>query len=299
MTYNICTLSDINFLPQGLVLYKSLKETSKNKIKLFYLCLDEETTNVLKKLNFEDIEIITISELIGTDEKLKSLRDSENDSPYGKYWEFCWTLASYLSNYLLDKGLEHIYYIDSDICFYKDIELISNEINGRDIGLFRHRMFELDSQRPEGLFNVGVVYFKGSQIGKEACFWWKDAVLWRKYPEYATCSDQKYLEAFLKMFPKECIYVDENIGHGAPWHWILYNCNDLDKGYIEWKGKKQPFVFSHFSSFKYDDNKFECSTRHSGWTNNDTIFKLPKIYKLHSNYFKAIKLVKENWIKNI
>lgn len=299
MIHNICTLSDINFLPQGLVLYKSLKETSKNEIKFYYLCLDDESVSVLNKLNFDDIEIIDVKNLVEKDEKLKSLRDSDNSSPYGTYWEFCWTLASYLSNYLLERGLDHIYYIDADICFYKDIDVITSEINGKDIGLFRHRMFELDAQRPEGLFNVGVVYFKGSKIGKEACFWWKDAVLWKKYPEYSTCSDQKYLEAFLKMFPKENIYIDENIGHGAPWHWILYSCNDLDKGYIEWQGKKQPFIFSHFSSFRYilSTNSFECSTRHSGWTNGDTIFNHPKIFKLHKNYFERIKWVYDNWMK--
>lgn len=164
--------------------------------------------------------------------------------------------------------------------------------------MFRHRMFALESKRSEGLFNVGVVYFKGSDIGKQAAFWWKDAVLWKKHPEYATCSDQKYLEAFLKMFPKQNIYVDENIGHGAPWHWVLYNCKELDQGYVEWQGKKQPFVISQFSSFKYTlkEDSFECSTRHSGWTNGDTIFKNPSIFKLHKDYFESIKWIDQNWI---
>lgn len=297
----ICTLSDKNFLRQGLCLFKSLKETSTQDFTFYYLCLDAKSIEILNRLNFKEVVIINASDYVEKDPDLKAiLQGSKHNSSYGPYWEFCWTLASYLSNDLLNNmNLPHIYHIDSDIVFYKDINLISKEIGERDIGIFRHRMFELDMKRPEGLFNVGVVYFKNSDVGKQACSWWKDAVLHRKHPEYASCSDQKYLEAFYTMFDSNCIYADENIGHGAPWHWVLYDCNNLNQGFIVWKNQKQPFVFSHYSSFKYDlnNNSFLCSTRHAGWTNGDTIFNHPQIYQLHQNYFNSIKWVQENWIK--
>ena len=37
----LTTLSDINFLPQGLSLYQSLEKHTKD-FKLYYLCLDNE-----------------------------------------------------------------------------------------------------------------------------------------------------------------------------------------------------------------------------------------------------------------
>jgi hypothetical protein len=297
----ICTLSDKGFLRQGLCLYKSLKETSSDEFTFYYLCLDDQSFDCLNALSLPGIIPMKASCFVEKDNILKEILHGKRvRSTYSSYWEFCWTLASYLSDNLLNElNLPHIYHIDADILFYQDIDLIQKEIAERDVGIFRHRMFSLDLQRPEGLFNVGVVYFKNSDVGKKLCNWWKDAVLHRKYPEYATCSDQKYLEGFYTLTDSNNIYADDNIGHGAPWHWTIYNCDELDKGYIIWNEKKQPFVFSHFSSFKYDlsKNTYLCSTRHAGWTNGDTIFNHPKIAKLHNDYFNSIKWVEENWTK--
>ena len=100
-----------------------------------------------------------------------------------------------------------------------------------------------------GWFNVGVVHFKNSDVGKELLSWWADAVLHKKYPELATCGDQKYLDAFLEH--AENIFIDGNIGHGAPWHWQLYDYSSyFEDGCITWKGEKQKLIFSHFSDFE-------------------------------------------------
>ena len=152
-------------------------------------------------------------------------------------------MASYFSNYLLLKG-NSITYIDSDIYFHDNIEVILNEIGGRDVGIFRHRQFPLSTYRPEGLYNVGVVHFKNTQLGISVSNWWTDAVLNKKYPQLASCGDQKYLDNFPNLCPKDSIYLDENIGHGAPWLWQLYEFISPTK--IIWENQEQNLIFYPF-----------------------------------------------------
>jgi lipopolysaccharide biosynthesis glycosyltransferase len=86
------------------------------------------------------------------------------------YRYFCWTLASYFSNYLMNKNLGDVIYIDSDILFHHDLNIVLEAIGEKEVGIFRHRQFK--TNRPEGFFNVGVVYFKDSELSRHVLSWW-------------------------------------------------------------------------------------------------------------------------------
>jgi len=273
---HLCTVSDINYLHQGLALYNSLKESSTN-FKLHYLCLCDTSYDVISKIDNENIQAYHIKHLLTADEKLQSIRNSD-------YSYFCWLLSSYFCNMLLPK-FDNIMYIDSDIYFHKDIQIVYDEIGDRDVGIFRHRMFPLHIERGEGKYNVGVIYFKNSEDGNKTLSWWADAVLNKKYPELATCGDQKYLDNF----PTICsnIYIDKNIGHGAPWQWQVYEL--LGNGKLIWEGQEQDLVFTHFASFKLTQSGYIPTMQHRCYTAANEYENNKYLKAIYDEYYLKIK----------
>ena len=283
---NICTLSDINYLLYGITLYESLKSTTENFV-LHYLCLDSETYNSLVRLECESLKIYHVDSFTDSDKSLKSLKESE-------YKYFCWSLASYFTNHLLKiSSVKDIMYIDSDIYMYNNLDVIYSEIGDRDVGIFRHRQFPLDIVRDEGFYNVGLVYFKNSDVGKSVSDWWTDAVINKKYPHYATCGDQKYLDHFPKMCNKNEIYIDENIGHGAPWLWQLYEF--LEDGKIKWGDEIQDLVFTHFSQFRLTDSGYIPSTMHHIYTPMHMYVQNTKLKRIYDEYYNQLVFNKNKY----
>lgn len=279
---NICTLSDRKYLLQGMALLDSL-ESHSSDFTLHYLALDSETKDGLNKLENSNIQIYSIDDFF-SDSHLLNLRNTN-------YSYFCWTLASYFSNYLLHKH-DSILYCDSDIYFFQDIQTIYDSISNKDVGIFKHRQFTYEENRVEGAFNVGVVYFKNSNVGKLVSDWWKDAVLHKKYPHLATCGDQKYLDEFPKMCTSEEIFIDGNVGHGSPWEWQLYKYdNFLSDGTISWNGKIEKLVFSHFSQFHCNpvENTYIPSKDHYSYTGLGEYRYNSVLNKIYDDYFEVIK----------
>jgi hypothetical protein len=194
---------------------------------------------------------------------------------------------------------ESITYVDSDVYFHQSFQHILNEIDNRDVGVFRHRQTDMFADKPEGMFNVGVVYFKNSDIGKSTLKWWSDAVLLRKYPKLATCGDQRYLDAFLDMCPENSIMVDSiTIGHGAPWQWQLYDFSDYEKdGSIIWETKKQKLIFTHFARFKDDSDGYNpCTfTPHYDLTPLSMYSEISGLKKIYDDYYSITKEVKNKY----
>jgi len=276
---NICTVSDINYLAQGLTLYRSLN--NKN-VALHYLCIDKMSYDILSKIEDQNIIPYSVSELTNNDEHLNHLKN-------GDYKYFCWSLASYFSNYLLSSDkFESITYIDSDIYFHHNIQELYDTISNRDVSIFRHRQFDMSYNGDEGRFNVGVVYFRNSVKGKEVLGWWSDAVLHKKYPELATCGDQKYLNNFLDLCSDDEISVDE-VGHGAPWMWQLYDYTKyLSEGKVIWGSQEQLLLFSHFSQFKLNGSGYIPSVMHHVFTPMHHYTTNEPLKSIYDNYHNEV-----------
>ena len=282
---HLATVSDKNFLIKGLTLYESLI-AKNNDFILHYLLIDQEVYENCKKLENENLKFYSASELIKKDTALNLLKEKS-------YKYFCWSLASYFSNYLLENNDFDITYIDSDIFFHQDIKILMDEIGDNQIGIFRHRQFPLNFNRPEGFYNVGVVHFKNKEHGKSVLKWWSDAVLHMKYPHLSTCGDQKYLDEFPNMCPRDYIFIDGNIGHGAPWQWQLYDFSDYENdGTIIWDGNKQKLSFSHFSQFVFNEDSYIPSTQHHMYTPLSSYKEISGLKLIYDDYYNKLKEIK-------
>jgi hypothetical protein len=283
---NVCTVSDNNYLLKGITLYESLLKTNSD-FRLHYLCIDNTSFDRIKRYESDRLIVYNLDSI-----KNSILENIKENS----YEYFCFTLASFFTNYLMNKIDLPIIYIDSDVYFHHSINSILDEINTKDICLFRHRQFDIDSNRPEGKFNVGVIYFKNTDIGKELLAWWSDAVLNKKYPHLSTCGDQKYLDEFLNICPVNSILIDGEIGHGAPWHWQIYDLTSYhEDGFIKWNNKKQKLIFTHFSQFLFQEDKYVPSIMHHHYTPLNYYFNNKNLKIIYDNYFNELIKTKKKY----
>jgi hypothetical protein len=262
---HLTTLSDINYLSQGLALIESLKKSSQ-EITVHYCCLDDETYDILLDPTTNVYVIPYKHEWVG----LKQLKERN-------YSDYCYTLASYFTQWVaMEENPDSICYIDSDIYFHKDIDFLYKSLGNADVGIFSHLQFTKQMNRSEGLYNCGVVYF--SRNGFPILDWWANAVLTKEPKELATCFDQRFLEAFPMM--TENIAID-CVKHGAMWQWQVMSEKDIGD-----------VCFTHFSKLKWDEDGFTPSTQHQQYTANEQVMANPKLRAIYENYWSVVKSFK-------
>lgn len=291
----LVTLSDINYIDKGLVLYDSIQDNTKEDFVLYYLCLDDESFDIINKINNENIIAYKINK-INKEEDFMTLAKNNSSNP-NDYSDYHFALASYITYHLMNKfNLPEIIYVDSDIVFYNDIKILFDVVKNKSIGLILHRHNKFGCH--VGCYNVGIIYFRNDEVGITCLKWWRDVVMDKNNPwakQYGTCGDQKYLEAFGKLFGNENIKIyDDDIGHGAPWNFKLYKY--LDDDVIMWNNKKQDLIFNHFSHFDTDDvNDTYKIDRKGEWGGCLGKSVSGKIKHYYDDYFDKIKKVKTKY----
>ena len=197
-------------------------------------------------------------------------------------WEqHCWALASYFLRWLREQGEGDMLYADADIFFYGDYQVVLDEIGDHSIGIITHRFAERRA-RKTGHYNVGIIYFADTIPGTACLEQWNGWVMAGEngefFPEWGTCGDQKYLELFEVFYPDDVCVIDDTVGHAAPWNVHL---QDFDGNYIYWQGKKQKFIFYHFSHFNLHEGHYRTN-RHGEWQPEI----VPWAKKLYDDYYK-------------
>jgi Nucleotide-diphospho-sugar transferase len=229
-----CTLTDIKYLPRALAMYESLERHSSEEFRLSYLALDKECANTLDHLAPELVNLVDLAMMHFLVDVSMGPRT---------YAQFCWTMASVFTDFLMKNGpTDDATYLDADLFFFSDPKVIFDEIADRSIGIIEHRF--IPSKRHlivNGRFNVGLVHFKNTPVGRECLSRW--AAQCRERCDASTCGDQKYLDEWPDKYGKE-VAIIENIGAGlAPWNMANYQ---LTKG-PRVNGK--PVVFFHAHEF--------------------------------------------------
>jgi hypothetical protein len=288
----ITTLSDKNYLLKGIALYESLIETTKGKFTLHYLCLDDFTYDKLYELKLPHLiphKIIKYE----NDKDFKTLISNTKYIENG-FCSYCFALASFFTNDIMESlKTKGVFYIDSDIILYEDIEKIINSHKNKSVGIHLHKHVPIGHH--VGGYNVGVIYFKNNDIGRNVLKWWRDCVLDIKnkwYVPYGRVGDQAYLEAFEPLFGKENIFVfDDEIGHAAPWNFNMIT--HLGNRGMVWNGEKQLIHFIHFSQFtpNFKNNSYNID-RDGGKTWGISQLNNVHIKEFYDDYYNRLKNVK-------
>ncbi|OGI27880.1 MAG: glycosyl transferase [Candidatus Melainabacteria bacterium RIFOXYA12_FULL_32_12] len=278
---NFCTLFDSNYLPQGLAMYESLEKHCKS-FHLFIFAFDDKCYEILNKLSLENVTLISLAEF--EDEKLLEVKPTRTKC------EYCWTCTPSTVLYCLKNfNLDHCTYIDADIYFYSDPQVLIDEMEDKSILLTEHRFPpESDTEQFAGKYNVQFIMFKNNSEGLEALTWWRDRCIeWCFFRvEDGKCGDQKYLDDWTIRF--NGIHELQHLGSGlGSWNIMQYDIYKKNNSIYGIEKKSQKYfdaVFYHFHDVKFDQNKK---------LNVDYLFLTKKIRLeiLHKPYLNHIKKI--------
>ena len=122
------TLFNKLYLPQGLSLYKSLEKVS-NYFILFIFCVDDETLEIIRKLNLSKVVLIALSDYEDLD--LKELKKTRTIA------EYCWTLTPLVIEWVFKENIniKRLTYLDADIFFFNSPRPIFEEFAKSEKGV--------------------------------------------------------------------------------------------------------------------------------------------------------------------
>ena len=242
-----CTLFNKNYLIKGLAMYRSLEMQSGHFV-LYVLCMDDESHDVLSKMNVPSMRLIKLVD-IETDELLKAKSDRT-------IAEYCWTCAPCLLSFVFDKhaAVDFLTYLDADLLFFSSPEPIYEEAKNSSSIIVEHRFSpRFEPSIINGKYNVQWVSIKRDKFGLDTLIWWRDRCIeWCYYRlENDRMGDQKYLDQWTTKFKQ--VHELQHIGAGlAPWNFANYSISERDNQiYVDDK----KLIFYHFHSFRMLKNK--------------------------------------------
>lgn len=247
-----CTLFNENYLDKGLVLYKSLERVCKDDFRFYILCMSDKCYEILTDLNWERICPIRLSDF--ENEDLLKVK------PTRTVGEYCWTCDPSLIKYVIETfNPEYCTYLDADMAFYDDPQVIIDEMNRRNasVSIVGHRFnkdVEEEQVRIYGKYCVECNTFKNDEKGKELLNIWVNQCL-----EYCSADgdgihfgDQKYMDNWVEDYPY--VIELENLGAGlGKWNLSQYRLVSADGNNIQLKcnDKIYRLLFYHFQGITF------------------------------------------------
>ena len=242
MKYDFCTVTDKNFVYKCIALCNSIEKYISNS-KIWILCLDEESENLIKKLEIQNTETISVSNL--NDPELEKTRLTRTKQ------EFAWTCKPNFMNYLLQiKKVNTLIFTDSDLLFYNSIESVLEKYKNASILITSHKF----SKKKEylapvvGYYNSGFIIFRNNETSRACTKKYKDQCIdWCfNYHDKGRHGDQSYL----KTWPSEFKNVEEIVEKGVnlgTWNLEQYKVRkENDSIYID----NEKLICYHFHGFK-------------------------------------------------
>ena len=177
---------------------------------------------------------------------------------------------------------DHCIYVDADIFFFKNPQILLDEVGEKSVLITPHNFLpQYDQSEISGKYCVQFMYFRNNKEGLEVLNWWRERCIEWCYaePEDGKFGDQKYLDDWLTRFPQTHELKNEG-GGVAPWNSAAYKIED---GKIYKKnGEVFDLVFYHFHGFTLLDR--------------DRISLAPRNYQIKND---AVKNIYEKYIQEM
>jgi hypothetical protein len=270
------TLFDSLYLPQGLALHRSMERHVRDYV-LWILCVDDETHEILTRINLPNVRLLQLSEL-ETKELLRV-------KPTRSKGEYCWTLTPFAPRFVFeaDAGVDRVTYLDADVWFCKSPAAIFREFgaSGKHVMITDHAYApENDQSVTSGQFCVQFMIFTrtGGEVVRK---WWEERCIeWC----YARCEDgkfgdQKYLDDWPERFTDTVHVLSNKELALAPWNATRFPAGGA--------------VFFHFHELKILSKHFVAIGRYS--------LPLPSRLLFYQPYLKDISstlatLAEARWV---
>lgn len=218
-TEHYVTFFDSNFLPQGLCLHHSLRETEE-KFYLWVICLDDDCKTTLDNLEYSDVKTISLTDL--ETPELLALKADRNRA------EYCWTLTPFTPRWVfeMDASVKRVTYVDADIFFFKSPRPLFEEFenSGKAVMITDHFYApEFDRSATSGQYCVQFMPFV-RQASEPVRKWWEERCVEWCYQrmEEGKFGDQKYVESFPIIFSDIVHICQQENAFLAPWNASRY-----------------------------------------------------------------------------
>jgi len=229
-------------------MYRSLLASTKS-FHLYIVAFDDVTYQYLISENLPHITPISLKEF--EDPELLRIKPTRSAS------EYCWTCTASTVYYCINKfKLGHCVYIDADLFFYNDSQVLFDEWGANSILITKHRFSKIyEDNIINGIYCVQFVGFKNDEEGMKALKWWREACIEWCYHrlEDGKFGDQKYLNDWPQRFKNVCDL--QYLGGGvAPWNVQQYNFTEQNNKWTGTEiasGKKFDLIFYHFHAVKF------------------------------------------------
>jgi hypothetical protein len=251
---NFCTLFDSNYLARGLALHASLQSVCPS-FHLYVVAFDDAAYTYLSGAGLPHLTPIALGEF--EDPALLAVK------PDRGVGEYCWTCTPSVILYCIRKyGLPNCTYLDADMIFYHDPQILLDERGDRSVIISEHRYSDEYAKAglESGIYCVQFMYFANDEDGMTALVWWRERCLEWCYDrlEDGKFGDQKYLDDWTRRF--RGVHVMQHPGGGlAPWNLQQYTFKTREnKLFVQTlrDGREYPAVFFHFHGLKfYTDGK--------------------------------------------
>lgn len=210
-----CSYFDHRYLPRGLVLMESIWAYNP-AARFFVLCFDEECKRLLDQFAHPNITAIPLAELEVADPELLMAKANRS------LVEYYFTCTPSWPSYLFDRfpEIDLITYLDADLWFFADPEIVHEEIGDASIAIIPHRFSpERQHLAKYGLFNVGWVSWRNDEEGRRCLADYRaNCIAWcYDRLEENRFADQKYLDAWPAKYPN--LRIIQHIGANlAAWN---------------------------------------------------------------------------------
>lgn len=248
-----CTLFDTLYLDKGIALYKSLERVTTDYV-LYIFCFDDRSYEILNKLSLTHAVVIHHS--VFETPTLLELKNKRSKA------EYCWTCTPVIIEYVLDNyGVGSCTYLDADLYFYADPQILYDEIFSADADAvivehrFKNNHYGRKLEKRNGKYCVQFNYFRQTENARKILDWWKNKCFEWCYdiPEEDRMGDQKYLNEFTSLF--DGVHELQHLGAGvAPWNLEQYEVHSVNESEILLKSKEGtvfPIIFYHFQNIRY------------------------------------------------
>ena len=191
---HFCTYFDKNYICQALCLYESLEVESKGEFALWMLCLDDTAYDIISKLKLQYAYPVNHQDFCNLIPRQKIAQSNRSRIEY--YYTCTPAFIQYV--FKMAKEATSVTYLDADLFFFSDPELIYNENVSAHVLIVEHRGRQRteETSQAHGKYNVCLVHFDGSMEAKECLTWWADSTFRSTSFSDGVFGDQKYLDEF-------------------------------------------------------------------------------------------------------
>ncbi len=234
-------------------MWRSLEQNCRD-YHLYIFAFDDESERILIDLCLNHVTVISLNDF--EDDRLLSVK------PHRTKAEYCWTSTPSVIFYCINRfNLPDCTYIDADLYFFSDPNILIDEMGEQSVLITEHRYTpKYDQSARSGIYCVQFITFKNTWDGMTALTWWRDRCIEWCYDrkEDGKFGDQKYLDDWTSRF--RGVHVLQHLGGGvAPWNVQQYQVNAMGKTIqVKQQTESAKLVFFHFHFIKfYSEDKVD------------------------------------------